>query len=118
MMAAAHGPAFAGTTCGECRAYSLRGMSGPAGCVSLDVATLQEIVEAADPVPSIAVTFQHQRVLAALIRATVILAQQIDQKLAGLTGNPDRKGKFARLLLEIVHEQHRIVAPVVADDQH
>ena len=31
---------------------------------------------------------------------------------------PDRERDFARLVVEIVHEQHRIVAPVVAHHQH
>ena len=95
-----------------------RRMTGLAGGIGIDVAALQQIVEAADAIPAIAVAFQQQRVPAALVGVAVIFGQQIDQKLAGLAGKPDRKRKLARLLVEIVHEQHRIVAPVVADDQH
>src|SRR5258705_12203205 len=88
-----------------------------AGGIGIDVAAFQEVVEAADPIPSVAVAFQHQRVSVPLISVAVILGQQIDQKLAGLAGKPGSKRKLPWLLVEIMHEQNRIIAPVVADDQ-
>ena len=66
-------------------------MTGLAGGIGIDVAAFQEVVEAADPIPSVAVAFQHQRVSVPLISVAVILGQQIDQKLAGLAGKPGSK---------------------------
>ena len=42
-----------------------------------DVAALQQIIQATDPVPAIAVGLQEQPVLAAGVRTTVIFAQQV-----------------------------------------
>ncbi len=52
------------------------------------------------------------------VGAAVVFRQQIDQQIAGLAGKPDREQHLARLLVEIVHEQHRVIAPVVADHQY
>src|SRR5580704_18427410 len=83
--------------------------------VRIDVAALEEIIEPADAVPAISIAFHHQPVAAAFVGAAVILAQKIDQQLAGFAGQPDRKRDLARLLIEIVHQQHRIVPPVITD---
>src|SRR5882762_3102950 len=93
-------------------------VAGLACRVGVDVAALQQIVEASDPVPTIGIRFQHQRVLAALVGLAVVFRQQVDQQLAGVAGKPDRERNLPRLLVEMVHEQYRIVAPVIAHHQH
>ena len=60
-------------------------------------------------------------VLAIFAGAAVVFRQEIDQQLAVLgvvALEPDRERHLARLGVEIVHEQDRIVAPVVAHHQH
>src|SRR5689334_1586420 len=44
-----------------------------------DIGSLQEVVEAADPVPAITVTLDHNPMLAVLTRTAVIGAEEIDQ---------------------------------------
>ena len=70
--------------------------------VGIDVAALQQIVEAADAVPAVAVGFQQQRVPAALVGAAVVLRQQIDQQACRLrrgspTANEISRGFSSRL---------------------
>jgi len=81
-------------------------MTGVACRVGTDVAALQEIVQASDPIPAISVAFDDQSVAAALIRLAVILRQQIDEKLAGVARKARCERDFARFFIEIVHEQH------------
>ena len=81
----------------------------------------EEIVEPADPVPPVAIGFDHQPVLPALVGMTVILGQKVDQHhpvLGILPVQPDRKCDLMRLGIEVVNEQHPIVAPIVSHHQH
>src|SRR5437762_2550192 len=47
-----------------------------------DVGPTQQIIESADPVPSVAVAFQDNPVFAGFVSATVVLSKKIDQQLA------------------------------------
>src|SRR2546429_9041928 len=81
----------------------------------VDVAALQEIVEASYAIPAISVGFEDESVPAALVGPAVVFRQQINQELAGLSGEAGCKRDLPRFRIEIVHEQHGIVAPVIAD---
>ena len=48
----------------------------------IDISSAQQIVESADPVPSVAVAFQDNPVFAGFVSATVVLSKKIDQQLA------------------------------------
>src|SRR5262245_45810389 len=59
--------------------------------------------------------------LAVLVGAAVLFAQEIDEELAFLGMfflEADGKRYLARLGIEIVHEQHPIVAPVISHHEH
>src|SRR6266480_6940473 len=59
--------------------------------------------------------------LAVPLSSAVFFGQEIDEKLTVLgllPFEPDRKPDLARLGIEVVHEQDRIVAPVVAHHEH
>jgi len=93
-------------------------MTGLAGYLGVEVAALQEIIEAADAVPTVSVSVEEQHMPAAFVGGAVILGQQVDQELAGFAGKADGERDLARFLVKIMHEQHRIVAPVIADDEN
>src|SRR5579871_735692 len=90
-----------------------------ASCLRLviDVAASEQIIEPADAIPAIAVAFHQHLVPAAIVGAAVVLVEQIDQQLAGLAAYAARKRQLARRLIEIMHEQYGVIAPVVADDE-
>src|SRR6185437_7128994 len=71
------------------------------GRVLVDVAALEQIVEAADAIPAIAIGFHQERMPAAAVGAAVILVEQVDQQLSGVAGQSDSKRDLARLLTEI-----------------
>src|SRR5712671_6926343 len=58
-----------------------RRMTSLAGGVGVDIAALEQIVEASDAVPAVSVGFEQQRMLAALIGLAVVFRQQVDQKI-------------------------------------
>src|SRR5260370_22951110 len=60
-------------------------MTGLARGVGVDVAALQQIVEASDAVPAVSGGFEQERVLAALIGLAVIFRQQVDQKFSSIS---------------------------------
>src|SRR5258706_12833085 len=78
-------PAFGGRLV-ERLCVNSRRMTGLVGDVGVDVAALQQIIEASDAVPAVSVSFEQQRVLAAFIGPTVIFRQQVDQKLCRISG--------------------------------
>src|SRR5262245_32882618 len=89
--------------------------AAPAAVV--DLAAAKQVVQPADPVPAIPVAFDHHAMAAAVVGTAVILGQEVDQQLAVLRLDPDGETDLARLGVEVVHEQNRVVAPVVAQDQ-
>ncbi len=93
-------------------------MTGLPGSIGIDIAALQQIIEAADAVPAVAIGLEQQRVPAALVGAAVVLGQEIDQQLAGFTRKSDGERDLARLLVQVMDKQHGIVAPVITDHQH
>ena len=52
------------------------------GITLVDVGATQQIVESADPVPSVPITFQDNAVFAGFVSATVVLSKKINQQLA------------------------------------
>src|SRR4051812_11286582 len=83
----------------------------------VDLAALQQVVEPANPVPTIAVGLEQDLMLDRFgIGAAVILAQQIDEQSA-LLSKPWIKPHLAGLAVQVVQEQHGIVTPVVAERQ-
>ena len=77
-------------------------MSGVAGRLGVDVAALQQIIQPADAVPAIAIGFDHQRVLAAVVGLAVVFRQQVDQiacrrRRKGPTENEISRGFSSRL---------------------
>ena len=63
-------------------------MTGLAGYLGVEVAALQEIIEAADAVPTVSVSVEEQLMPAAFVGGAVILGQQVDQELAGIARKP------------------------------
>src|ERR1700757_4375339 len=88
-----------------------------AGCIPVDVAALQQIIQSTNAIPAIAVALYHERVSPAFVRVAVVFAQQVYQQLSCVAAKPDGESNLARVLIEIVYKQHRVVSPVVADDQ-
>src|SRR5262249_39566889 len=110
----------------RCEATASGGVYGtrrapPLACRLVDVAAPKQIVQPTDAVPPIAISLDHEPVLAVLVGAAVLFAQQIDEELAFLGMfflEADGKRYLARLGIEIVHEQHPIVAPVISHHEH
>src|ERR1700687_4034971 len=92
------------------RASRSRRMFSLAGGVDRDVAAPEQIIEAADAIPSVAIGFEQQPVLAALIGVAVVFRQQVDQEFAAVSRQADRKRDLARLPIEILNEKHRIIS--------
>src|SRR5262245_34148563 len=84
---------------------------------SADVGAPQEIVEPAHAVPTITVAFDDQMMLAIIAGPAVLGTQQVDESLAMLSLCSRREGYFVRLSVKVMHEQHRVVAPVVPHHQ-
>src|SRR6185503_11320538 len=78
----------------------------------------EQIVEAADAIPAITVGLERDRMLAVPARAAVVGAQQVDEQTSDRILDACRKLHLACLASEIVQEQHRIVAPVVAHAEY
>src|SRR5262249_55375408 len=84
----------------------------------VDVGALEQIIEAADPVPAIAVRLEQDMVLSVLAGGAVVLGEQVDQPIVGPLAQADGKTGLTRPVREIVNEDHGIVAPVVAHGEH
>src|SRR5215204_3433665 len=72
----------------------------PCGGRLVDFGPSQQVVEAADAVPAVAVGFDHQPVLALVVAMAVVLGEQVHQLLAVLgvlVVETDRKRDLARL---------------------
>src|SRR3954452_3978661 len=83
-----------------------------------ELAALEQIVEAADAVPSVAIGFEADAMLAAIVRLAVIGCQQVDELIRAVPLEAGRELHLARRVTEIVQEQHRIVAPVIAQREY
>ncbi len=80
-----------------------RRMTGLACPVGVDVAALQQIVEASDAIPAISVGFEDEPVLAPLNGPAMVFRQQVDQELGGLSGKANCKRDLPRFRIEIVY---------------
>ena len=84
-------------------------MTGLPGSIGIDIAALQQIIEAADAVPAVAIGLEQQRVPAALVGAAVVLGQEIDQQLAGFTRKSDGERDLARLLVQVMDNRTELL---------
>src|SRR5699024_2414063 len=73
---------------------------------------------AADSIPAIPIRLDQQPMLAPGIGNAVVFAQQIDQHATRLAGNAGGKSNFAGFAVEVVYEEHGVVAPVIPYRQH
>src|ERR1019366_9618068 len=71
-------------------------VTGLASRIGIDVAALQQIIQAAHTVPAVSVSFEHEPVLAAVVGLAVVFRQQVDQKLAGVSGKAGSKRDLPR----------------------
>src|SRR5665213_2656786 len=85
---------------------------------TVNVASFEQIIQSANAVPTIAVRLQYQGVLAPIVGLAVVFRQKVDQVFSLVTGKPNRERTLARLFVEIVHEQHRVIPPIVANSQN
>lgn len=80
-----------------------------------DLSSLQDVVEAADAEPAIAVGFQDELMLAGIGGGAVVTGEQVDEAF-GIFG-ADGERDFAGDGGEIVDHDDGVVAPVVAKRQ-
>jgi hypothetical protein len=74
-------------------------------CVSIaliNIDSTQQIVESADPVPSVTIAFQHNAMFAGFVSPTVVLGKKINQQFAVFTTHARIHQNFARLFVKIV----------------
>ena len=62
----------------------------------VDLAASKQIIEAAHPVPAIAIRLEHKMVPAIVARAAMILAEQIDEEFIGTVSQSGAKDQLAR----------------------
>ncbi len=86
------------------------------GCESTGRA-LQQIVQATNTKPTVAVWLEQDEVLAVLFRMTVILRQKIYQRAIGFIIIWQGKVHLLRLLTEIMHTEDGVVAPCISHRQ-
>ena len=68
----------------------------------VDVGSAQQIIESANAVPSVTVTFQHNAVFAGFVSPTVVLSKEINEQFAMFARHARVHHNFSRLLVEIV----------------
>src|ERR1035437_4587178 len=88
------------------------------GVHTIDVASFEQIVQSANAVPTITVSLQHQGVFAPIVGFAVVFRQKVYQVLSLVSGKSNRERSLARLFVEIVQEQHRVIPPIVANSQN
>src|SRR5262245_44956995 len=97
-------------TLGECsRSASLRCLLDV-----IDLAPPEQVIQSAHSIPAIAISLNDQPVFALLVALTVLLAQQIHETPRGLIVQADGETELMRLGIEIMHEQHPVIAPSIA----
>ena len=72
------------------------------GTILIDVGSTQQIVESADSVPPVSITFQHNAVFSGLVSPTVVLRKKVNQQLALFAINAWIHENFARLFVKIM----------------
>ena len=72
------------------------------GILLIDVGSTQQIVESADPVPSISIAFEHNAVFAGFVSPAVVLSKKVNQQFALFAINARVQENFARLFVKIV----------------
>ena len=53
------------------------------GCIRVDVAALEKIIESADTIPAVAIAFHQKPVPAARAGSAMVLRQEIDEEIIG-----------------------------------
>src|SRR5437764_15398273 len=84
----------------------------------LDVATLEQVVQAADPIPAIAVSLEQQVMPSIFPSSAVVFGQQIYKHAGFITSQPGGKRHLIGYRSEVVDGQDGDGAAVVADCQH
>src|SRR2546422_10364528 len=81
----------------------------------LDVATLEQVVQAADPIPAMAVSLEQQVMPSIFPSSAVVFGQQIYKHAGFITSQSGGKRHLLGYRSQIMDEQDRVVAPVIAD---
>ena len=68
----------------------------------VDVGSAQQIIESANAVPSVTVTFQHDAVFAGVVRPAVVLSKKVNEQFTVFSLNLRVYENFTRLFVEIV----------------
>jgi len=68
----------------------------------IDVGPTQQIVESADPVPSVTIAFPDNAVFAGFVSPTVVLSKKINQQLGLCPIHARIHENFTRLFVKIV----------------
>ena len=72
------------------------------GITLIDVGSTQQIVESADPVPSVTIAFQHNAMFAGLTGPAVVFSKKVHQQFALCAIYSRIHENFARLFVKIV----------------
>jgi hypothetical protein len=72
------------------------------GILLIDVRSPQQIIESADPVPSVTIALQHNAMLTGFVRTTVILCEKINEEFALFAIDSRVHENFARLFVKIM----------------
>src|SRR5207237_1087208 len=80
----------------------------------VNLAPPEQVIQAAHPIPAIAIGLDDEPVRAVLVAVTMLLCQQIHEQPLGLIVQANRETDLMRFGSKIMHEQHPIVAPGVA----
>ena len=78
------------------------GFSTGVGIALIDVGPTQQIVESADPVPSVTIAFQDNAVFAGFVSPTVVLSKKINQQLPLCSVDARIHENLTRLFVKIV----------------
>jgi hypothetical protein len=102
----------------EGKSWELRLFSNYVVIALVDVGSTQQVIESADPVPSVTVAFEHDPVFARFVCPAVILSEKVHQQFALFSINARVHEDFARLFVKIVQKQYRIISPVVPQSEN
>src|ERR1700738_1844976 len=80
------------------------------------VGALEEVVEAADAEPAVAVGFEEDAVTAAFLGAAVLIGEQVDERAVIVVGSGEREADLLRIGGEVVDADDGVVAPLIAHD--
>ena len=82
---------------------------------ALQFGVVQNVIEAADSVPTVTVRLERDAMKTVALRRALIISQEVDQCLAGVRARTD--ANLLRFVGKIVHRYQRTPTPVVAHRQ-